>query len=95
MNAQNKRDYAIRNIEANQILFDSADQLSQMNQVAQANRDLPNINDQQRQILDQINVLSESFRRFETRLDEISIVSAKAVNANCVRPNFHIQWIRV
>lgn len=102
MNAQNIRDYANRTIEANLVLIESADDLANINQVAQANRNIVQFQNQQQETINLLNQvfvrfdrLERRFDRFETRLDEISIVSARAVNANCVKPNFKIQWFKV
>ncbi|RNA24146.1 hypothetical protein BpHYR1_028010 [Brachionus plicatilis] len=104
MNAQTIRDYANRGIEANRLLLDSAEDLSNINQIAQANRNIVDFQNQQRLILERLNEFFDRFDeleqrfdtrldQFNTRLDQISVVSARAVNANCIKPNFCIQWI--
>ncbi|RNA08761.1 hypothetical protein BpHYR1_039915 [Brachionus plicatilis] len=80
MNAHKIRDYANRGIETNR-----------------ANRNIIDFQNQERLILDRLNDFFVRFdgleQRFDTRLDQISVVSARAVNSNCVKPNFCIQWI--
>ena len=103
MNAPNTRDYANRSIEANRILLESAEDVANISQVAQANRNIADIQYQQDQILNRfdqmlnhfyleqcLDRIEQRFDHFETRFDEISVVSTKAVNANCVKPGFQI-----
>ncbi|RNA24758.1 hypothetical protein BpHYR1_000452 [Brachionus plicatilis] len=101
MYVKNIRDYANRNIEANRVLIDSAEDLANINQVSRANKNIVEFQDQQQEIINKLNQVivvlnrfEQGFDRFETRLDEISIVSARAVIANCVKPNFKIQWFK-
>lgn len=71
MNAQIIRDYANHGIEANRVLLESAEDLANLNQVAQSNRNVSEIQSQQREILNRFDQMFNHFNQFEQRLDRI------------------------
>ncbi|CAF0987179.1 unnamed protein product [Brachionus calyciflorus] len=110
MNPDNIRNFAQHSIEAGQILFNSADDLININQIAEMNQNLPNILERVNSLLVRANQLIDGLDNFKEknqlnfnrlqnklnhRLKELAIVAARAINANCVRLTSPINWIRI